>query len=76
MSYETDQLIVLDICYTVGRSALLTNQYDLAVKWLDRALKSTASTTQQPGVDVKDTRLLVFHAFGRVLLGHWDYGAC
>ncbi|OJJ32366.1 hypothetical protein ASPWEDRAFT_175647 [Aspergillus wentii DTO 134E9] len=68
VSYETDQLIVLDICYTVGRSALLINQYDLAVKWLDRALKSTASTTQQPGVDVKDTRLLVFHAFVRANL--------
>ncbi|KAL4918229.1 meiosis protein SPO22/ZIP4 like-domain-containing protein [Aspergillus aurantiobrunneus] len=55
------QRVIVDICYTIGTTALAVGQYDTATTWLGRALTVCDGTT--PGL--KDKRLLILHAYAR-----------
>ncbi|KAL4867720.1 hypothetical protein BDV12DRAFT_197999 [Aspergillus spectabilis] len=63
------QRAVVDICYTIGDTALTAGQYDTATTWLDRALTAcdmcSNNETQETGQILKDKRLLVLHAYAR-----------
>ncbi|KAL4876099.1 meiosis protein SPO22/ZIP4 like-domain-containing protein [Aspergillus karnatakaensis] len=63
------QRAVVDICYSIGNTALTAAQYEVATTWLDRALKVCAPwSDDEPheiGRSLKDKRLLVLHAYAR-----------
>ncbi|KAL5051449.1 meiosis specific protein SPO22 [Aspergillus fruticulosus] len=63
------QRVVVDICYTIGGSALKAGQYGTAATWLGRALKvcETWSNDEIPAVaqSLRDKKLLALHAYAR-----------
>ncbi|RHZ64464.1 SPO22/ZIP4 family meiosis protein [Aspergillus thermomutatus] len=68
------QETVMDICYQVGAQAITRRQFDVAARWLERALSSSEllqKETQQVNPDLKDRKLQVLIAFAWVSL-HLD----
>ncbi|RDW90401.1 uncharacterized protein DSM5745_02176 [Aspergillus mulundensis] len=63
------QRVIVDICYTIGESALKAGQFDKASTWLARALKVCemwpSDISQDVALGLKDKRLLVLHAYAR-----------
>ncbi|KAL4793295.1 meiosis protein SPO22/ZIP4 like-domain-containing protein [Aspergillus venezuelensis] len=61
--------IVVDICYTIGNSALSAGQYETARTWLGRALvvceQQGGEGTDQGVEGLKNKRLSVLHAYAR-----------
>lgn len=68
---EAERAAILDICYTVGKSAVATSQHDLALKWLERAVGSNEllncmSTVRRSNM-ATDMRLCVLYTLGKLL---------
>ena len=51
--------------YNIGKLALSDGSYDIAAKWLRRALTSSDTLGHQSDLASKETRLLVLHAVGK-----------
>ncbi|KAL4937088.1 hypothetical protein BDV06DRAFT_227288 [Aspergillus oleicola] len=70
---ETDipeqQSVVVDICYTIGNSALTAGQYAIARTWLGRALDACESRSdhelEERAQGLKEKRLSVLHGYAR-----------
>lgn len=61
----------MEVCYTVGSSALSKGQPGIAIRWLERALKPSLRSGQdskQSDLTLKDMRLLILHALGERLI--------
>lgn len=61
----------MDICYKIGNCAISHKQYDVSMKWLERALRACESIRHMQQASIlsnKDKELLILHASGRVLL--------
>ncbi|PYH36112.1 uncharacterized protein BO87DRAFT_457684 [Aspergillus neoniger CBS 115656] len=55
---------VMDICYKIGSCALSRKQYDVSVKWLERAWRASElirHMDQSPVLSIKDKELLILH---------------
>ncbi|GKZ38201.1 hypothetical protein AbraIFM66950_010230 [Aspergillus brasiliensis] len=64
----------MNICYKIGNCALSRKQYDVSVRWLERALRACESIRhmdQLPVLSNKDKELLILHASVRAGL-HLD----
>lgn len=62
---------MIEVCYIIGSSALSKGQPDIAVRWLERVLKSNSCSNQDSessDLALKDMRLLILHTLGECFI--------